>query len=295
MRKNRKLDEILNDCLERLGRGESVEECARLYPQHSHDLTPLLQVAASTMQTASSIAYRPEARARGLTRLTTAVAERGGRRAPVMPLFGWRPHLAKSLAISLAVVVFTTGTAVSASVASSDSVPGDALYWVKTTRESISLMMPRSDMSRAQAHIDMAKARGEEMGQLALKGRFAEAERLADQIAHQLDLSAGSVGVIGPASPIEMPVATVGFLQDRHAIDLTSRLTRNGETLRGSLLELRLGMPDDKRRKLDMLRHRSELRYRILIAALEGKLAPGWGPLWRAEPAWPNPPRPRGR
>ena len=39
-----------------------------------------------------------------------------------------------------------------ATMASSESVPGDTLYWVKRTKESISLMIPQSDMSRAERH-----------------------------------------------------------------------------------------------------------------------------------------------
>ena len=294
LRKDRKLDEILNDCLERLSSGESIEDCAGHYPEYRGQLLPLLEVAAATVQAAASISYRPEAKARGLLKLTTAAAEKGAQKRYRWPPLAWRPRLAKSMAIALAIAVFTTGTAIGAGVASSDSVPGEPLYWLKTTRENISLMVPKSDMSRAQAHIRLARVRGDEMRRLVVKGRLAKAERMADRIAHHLNKSAGSVGITGPASPIEMPATFVRFGREGQAIELRVRLTRNGEILKADLLELRSTMPARERRRLDMLRHKSELRYRALIAALEGKRAPAWGPFWKTEPPRPKV-RPRGR
>ena len=45
MRKAVKLDNILNESVERLLRGESIEECIGTYPERAAELKPLLETA----------------------------------------------------------------------------------------------------------------------------------------------------------------------------------------------------------------------------------------------------------
>ena len=290
MKRQRELDDILDDCLERIRGGEGVEECAGRYPAYRDELVPLLEVAAATMRVASTVPYRLEAKARGLSRLTSAVLQRGAPRARRFSWPGWRPRIAHSLLVGLFAVLLATGTAFGASVASSDSVPGDALYWVKTTRESISLMVPQSDMARANKHVGMARVRGQEMSRLVASGRFDDAELMAKRMRRHLNQSAVYVHLIMPTNPVEMPMRTTGREGRQNAVDLIVRLERDGGFLRARLLELPRLMPQGEQRRVDLLRRRSELGYRIFIAALEDGSAPPWRPFWRTEP-----PRSTGR
>ena len=153
MKMRRDFDDILDDCLERLRQGERVEECAARYLAHSAELVPLLEVAATTIQAASSVPVRPEAKSRGLNRLGEALVQSGVPRGRRSGWQGWRRRVVSPLVIALVAAMLATGTAFGATVASSDSVSGDSLYWVKTTGENLSLMMPRSDRARANEHI----------------------------------------------------------------------------------------------------------------------------------------------
>ncbi len=105
MRQRRELDEQINDCLERLAEGEALDKCVARYPARRDELIPLLQVGAATMKAASSVTYRPEAKARGRTRLTTELARQSvaGRRTG---LTGWLVHLPKPLLAGFAAVQY---------------------------------------------------------------------------------------------------------------------------------------------------------------------------------------------
>ena len=288
---SRTVDDILDDCLERLAKGEGVDECASRYPEHRAELLPLLQAAAATMQAASSVSYRPEAKARGLARLIAAAAERQAPRPHFMAWLNWRPRLARPLVAGLVAALLTTGMAVGTGVASSDSVPGEPLYWVKTTKENVSLMVPRSDMDRAKLHISLARNRGDEMRQLMARGRYDDAEPMVKRIRHHLSESTEFVGVLTPPNPVEMPRRRAMLEDGQSVAELRIILRRDGRHLRAKIREqLRKLPPGERRKRLDMLRRRAELGYWALIASLAETDSQTWRPLWRTEHS-----RPRGR
>ena len=297
MKTRRDFDDILDDCLERLRQGERVEECAARYPAHSGELVPLLEVAATTMQAAASVPIRPEAKSRGMNRLGQALAQRSVPRERRFVWPGWRRRVASPLVIALVAAVLATGTAFGASVASSDSVPGDSLYWVKTTRENIVLMVPRSDRAKANEHIHLARVRAQEMGRLMEKGRFDAAEETSDRMRRHLNRSAVFIGLITPANPVEVPVIPKGLNGPKAKAELIRLLERDGGFLRTRLSQFRHPLTLHDKTKADLLRRKSELSYRMFIAALQGSDAPTWRAFWRVKPpGWksqrPGGPRP---
>lgn len=56
----RKLEEIFNECYERILQGESFESCLMRYPEYAAELEPLLRTALGFTWRASSIQPRPE-------------------------------------------------------------------------------------------------------------------------------------------------------------------------------------------------------------------------------------------
>ena len=148
---SRDLDNAFNDCLERMSSGEDIQQCVGRYPEYLEELLPLLQTAMATEQVASEATDRAEAKARGLSRLMEALNDRGVPRKRGVSFFFLRP-LARPVAMGLGALLLVGFAAGGTAVASSNSVPGDTLYWVKTARENISLRFPPSDMERAQAH-----------------------------------------------------------------------------------------------------------------------------------------------
>ncbi len=275
------LDDILDDCLRRLANGEGVAACAGRYPDQGDALVPLLQTAAATMKAASSVSYRPEAKARGLRRLAAALADREASRRRRFSWLGWRPLVARPLLMGLVAVALVAGTGFGAGVLSSDSVPGDPLYWVKTKKEDISLMMPKSDMSKAKEHLHLASVRGQEMRELMDRGRFDEAEWLIGRMTGHLNNCAFLVGVTIPTNPIEMPFRPPSSHQDVY--ELVTRLQRDGAMLRSGFERQLLLVPPSERRRMKQLIGRSELNYRVFITAL-GSDGPSPRLFWITEP-----------
>ncbi len=45
MKKGKRFDNVLNECLERLLKGETIEQCLQSYPEQAAELEPLLRTA----------------------------------------------------------------------------------------------------------------------------------------------------------------------------------------------------------------------------------------------------------
>jgi hypothetical protein len=275
-RARRDFEDVLNECLERVASGDDARRCASSHPEHEEELLPLLTMAAA-MQAISTPPSSAEAKARGFVRFTQADADRRARkRRPVPALL--RP-MAKPLIVAFAAVAVTAVAAGGTTVASSNSVPGEPLYWVKTTKESISLrIIPRSDISTAEVHARLAEERGKEMRRLIEMGRIGAAEDLAVRMRKHLNASATFVGVVVPEHRGEMrPPRT------RNARELRSSLERGGSRLRAALSRLMQDVPPEHRPRVQRVMRQSELRYRMLIEALYAGDAPERTPFGRIE------------
>lgn len=79
MKEPEKFNDVLNECLEQVLRGEKIEQCLGSYPEHAADLEPLLRVALAVRKTLLAIEPRPEFRskARYEFRLALTRARRG--------------------------------------------------------------------------------------------------------------------------------------------------------------------------------------------------------------------------
>ena len=276
-------DDVLNDCLERMAMGEPIDQCVARYQEHERELLPLLTTGAILMRTASATSYWPEAKVRGLDRLAQALAEKSARGSrPVPGVF--RRLVARPLFVGFAAVLLVVIAAGGTTMASSNSVPGDSLYWLKQTKENVSLKLPGSDIRRAQRHARLASVRGQELRQLIARGQFGEAEELNRRIGYHLNQSASHAGVPLAANPVEMPVSARWSPTTPNAVKLSARLERDGKTLRAELLELIRNLPPDQRNRIRQLMHQSELGYRILIGGLNQRGTPGRLPFWNVEP-----------
>lgn len=84
------LEKILDECIDRINRGESIDACLADYPDYREELSPLLTVMLETKTTYS---FTPSTRARSLNRqrFTTALAESRERRENRQPFLHWLP------------------------------------------------------------------------------------------------------------------------------------------------------------------------------------------------------------
>ncbi len=170
-------DEIVAECTEGLLRGESVEQCLQRYPEQALELEPLLRVAAAAGKTASAVEPRPEFKARVRHEVQSQLRSKARKPEPKrLPALRWIPRWAAVAACVALVFVFAAGGSVAAST---NSVPGDTLYPVKTAAEQVQLKLTFSEAAKAKLQAKFAERRAWEMARLAEKGRTAELAALA--------------------------------------------------------------------------------------------------------------------
>jgi hypothetical protein len=190
-------------------------------------------IGATAEEKATEAAARAASRSAlaGKTQVIRRVPTRGGGRARAAILIG------------IAAGVLASGV----SLASTDSVPGDALYSVKRTSEQAQLVLAGSDASRGRLHLEFAKSRLVEV-------RHVDAATVATVLA-TMDAETRS-GVL--------LLFTAAMQQGNgSSIDAVMAFVSQQRT---GLNDLRLGSPE-ARTSLDLLRD-IETRGNLLQAAL---------------------------
>lgn len=275
--------EALNDCLERLKRGESVYDCLRRHPELADELEPLLEVASATMRAAESATPSASAKARGFAAFSAALDARERDAKAAAPSsgrgffqrlralgLGFRlpAPLARPLAVAaLCAAVFATGVGAT-TAAASGAVPGEPLYWVKTAREGVERHIPRSDAARADYQARLAQARADEAQALMSRGSFTAADAAIKRMNGHLDRSARHAGITIVITPVEMPrpASKIGAGGARALID---RLERDRDLFRVKSAAMMPKLsPEDQARARRAMRE-TELGYWLLINAIQ--------------------------
>ena len=164
MKGSKAFNNILDECLERLLSGETIEQCLQSYPEQAAELKPLLQTALAVKK-ASTIQPRTEFIARAGYQFRSALQEAVSRRS--RPLFGWLPRWATVVTIVLVVLLAGSGTV----AAASNSMPDNPLYSVKLATEQVQLILTPSDISKAKLCAKLADERVAEIIYIASKGK----------------------------------------------------------------------------------------------------------------------------
>jgi len=170
-------DDILAICLDRItAKGDSIEQCLESYPEQAAELEPLLRAALSTMKAASLIEARPEYKTSARNRLFSALEAREKKKTErPMPLWGWQRRWAVALAAVLVLILVGVGTV----SASANSLPGDALYPVKTTTEKVQGFFTLGSEAKANFHMKLAQRRLDELKLLVENNRNVPQSLLA--------------------------------------------------------------------------------------------------------------------
>jgi hypothetical protein len=281
---SQQFNDALNDCLERISQGESLQACLSDYPNYSDELGPLVQVAMTTMDVSRKIVPSPQSKDRNFQQFMQAVQiaqTRPQKRSWFS--FGWFP-LAKPIAISLvALAVLVMGAGVT-TAASNDSVPGERLYWVKTTKENIQLRIPRSDESKAQTHANLANVRAEEMRKLVQRRRYTAADGVMKRMNNHLRSSAVYVGVNVSINPRELPPGRSPRSRGRNVERLRSSLEYDSQMMRVKIEQMFSTLSPEQKQQLSNYMRQSELFYRMLIEAMTERGNTGQLPFIRTTP-----------
>ncbi|MGB2855120.1 MAG: DUF5667 domain-containing protein [Dehalococcoidia bacterium] len=246
---NRGFDDILDACLDRITqKGDSIEQCLESYPEQAGELEPLLRAALSV--DVSSIEPRTEFQRMAKARLLSAVAatkEKEGRRR--LPLWNWQQRWAVALAVVLALVMMGGGTV----AASTNSLPGDVLYPVKTTTE------------RVQAFFTFGKEAKANLCMRFAERRIVEIEALAER---ERNIPESVLSVMNAETDRAIALANQNGSFNKETIARLVRLTtaqkmmlaRMGE---GASLEVKLRFQEALRRAVDAYGRAVVLRERI--------------------------------
>lgn len=217
----RSIEDILDECLDRLQAGESVEACLARYPVEAAELEPLLR-AAVTLTTAR-LQPRPEFRQTAKHRFQGAVRMERERRAARAGWTGllslpWARTWIGAAAAVLLLFVLGSGTM----IVSAESLPDQPLYPVKRFVERAQLALAPSETERADLHLRLADLRVREIAAMVRAGKGEEVDRLQQDLVRSIEMARSEAGVsraVG-AAPVQKAAAeeTIGAASDTPAV-----------------------------------------------------------------------------
>jgi hypothetical protein len=186
IKKSNDLENILDECLERLIRGETVGQCLESYPERALELEPLLRTAQAARQ-ASAITPRAEFKARARYEFRAALHDEVSQQTRPVSIFkrGW----VVALMVVGIVMVSGGGTA----LAAGNSMPDSPLYPVKLATEQIQLALTPSAVDKAQLCAVLADRRVVEIIYLADKGDAQQMETVTQRLDERLTTLASLV------------------------------------------------------------------------------------------------------
>ncbi|MEW6033400.1 MAG: DUF5667 domain-containing protein [Chloroflexota bacterium] len=178
-----RIEQVLDECIDRLRRGESIERCLASHPEHAAELGPLLRMAAAVGR-ASAIEPRPEFKARLKYQALSALQSAGEKKRH--GLFGGlaRARTWATVAVGVLVLVLAGGGTV---IASTNSLPGEPLYGVKTTVERVQLALTPSKVEKAKLLAKFADRRVNEIVSLVTQGKGERVDQTSVALARDLN------------------------------------------------------------------------------------------------------------
>ncbi len=180
---SQKIEDIFNECLECLLKGESIEDCLKAYPEQAPELEPLLKTSSALIQKSAAIQATPEFKARAhsqLQKMLYAKREKAERKARILI---WHRKWAVAMTSVLLILFVGIGTV----TVSANALPDEPLYPVKLAVEQARVTLAFSDTGKAKLHTQFAERRAGEMTEMARQGKIDKISILTEEIAKHLD------------------------------------------------------------------------------------------------------------
>lgn len=202
----RKLEDIFDECYERIRAGESLQSCLARYPEHRAELKSLLETTFDIGRRASYIHPRPEFKHWAQVRLEGAHHYAKQQRQTEKPshFSWWRQSWAVAVTAVL-ILMLTTGSTMAAS---SNALPDQTLYPIKLATEEVRLALAVTDTQKAQVHTQLAETRAAEVETMANEGKTEHAAITAARLAKQLEQAKSAIAKVEGttlAEPIPTP------------------------------------------------------------------------------------------
>jgi hypothetical protein len=190
MRKSSDFEDILDECLERLIKGGTVEQCLESYPEQALELEPLLRTAQATRE-AAAITPRAEFKARARYEFRSTL------HAEVSQKTRSLPTLRRGWVVALMVIGILLVSGGSTALAAGNSMPDSPLYRVKLATEQVQLALTPSAFGKAQLCVRLAERRVAEIIYLANKGDAQQVEDVTQRLDERLTTLVELVSIVG--------------------------------------------------------------------------------------------------
>ena len=207
-------EHILDECIDRINRGESLASCLADYPQYHEQLEPLLRVM---FQTKEAYSFQPSAEVKKTARqrFNHARKELARAREEKQPLFhgvlAW-PRAWVTVAASVFTLFILIG---GIAVASNNSMPGGLLYPVKITTEQARLALIFSEDEKARLHITFAESRVEEITEISQRGQVEQVPELTQTLVQHVEEAGQVISAIDESQVAQELKADLGESADQ--------------------------------------------------------------------------------
>jgi len=183
MDKKIRIEDILDDCLERMLNGESIEDCLQYYPWQATKLEPLLRTSSELIQKSAAIQPDPDFKARVHSQLQGKLYAKRVKAEKKASVPVWRGRWA--MAMTSVFVVLLAGVATVA--ASANALPDESLYGMKLATENAMVTLASSGENEAELHIQFAERRTVEIAEMARQGKSDRIPELTEQFTTHLN------------------------------------------------------------------------------------------------------------
>ncbi len=220
-----RLAEILDDCINRLNRGETVADCLRLYPEYQRQLLPMLEAGRLARRMTLSVTTT-EAQARVNMRFEQALSQPAllrGRSSATLHLITWA-------AIFILLIGLFGGSLLAFS---QTAIPGDTLYGVKQWSETTALALTGNSRTLQE---QFAQRRIQETQQLV------KLQRPADITFSGIIEKIGQTTLIVQGLTVQIPIDTPALAPGMR-VEIKARTDANGAIFALDIQETRQMIP----------------------------------------------------
>jgi hypothetical protein len=205
---NRKIEDILDECLDRAFAGDAVEDCLAGHPSEASELKQLLGTSSAVMQSCASILPDPAFKVRAWHYLEAIFHDRFERIKSTGAVPIWR----RAWTMAMAGVLVVLLSCVAVLVASTSALPDEHLYPAKLAAEQVRMTLAFTDLDEAKLHLEFAERRAYEMVEVAQQGKADSLLALAGQVAEHLGevcVTDETKGVMEEAAAALAPAASL--------------------------------------------------------------------------------------
>ena len=191
-------ENVLQQCLDLLESGYTIDQCLETYPEMVSQLKPLLLLVQSTTQAGATISPSRETQ-NDIYQTVVDTWSKLPRNGPGGILSLVRP-MARTALVFFLIVTALAGTGWGTIHAASQSLPGDTLHSVKIAKEQFLLRITPGTFDKAKRLSLLTQERIDEMHRMALQGRNEQhfgntVDRMSDHAEKMVEMLGGKIPI----------------------------------------------------------------------------------------------------